>query len=65
MNVSVIPIKEAAKMLGVRRETVSDLLDKHRLPTETVPFCGRARGVGPEVFARLQELLTPEPVGSN
>lgn len=49
--------KAAAEMLGVRRETVADIVRKRRIPTYRVPLNGMARGLDAAGMAILRRAL--------
>lgn len=59
-----ISIAEAARRLGVVRQTVSDLVRVHGLPTHKMPLNGKARGIDKRTMRKLRRLLNQDAVSA-
>jgi len=59
-----VSFAEAARRLGVLRQTVSDLVRVHKLPTHKIPVNGKARGLDEKTMQKLRRLLNQEAVSA-
>ena len=60
----LVSLREAAKALGVRRETVGDLVRARAIPFHKHPSLPKAVFLDREAVARLRALLDPSEQGS-
>jgi excisionase family DNA binding protein len=56
----LISISEAARRLGVSRQTISDLVRVHGYPTHRMPATGAAKGLDRPTVRKLARLLKVE-----
>ena len=59
-----VSFAEAARRLGVLRQTVSDLVRVHELPTHKIPVNGQARGLDEKAMKKLRRLLNRNSVSA-
>lgn len=59
-----VSFSEAAKKLGVVRQTVSDLVRAHNLPTMKMPLNAKARGLDKTAMRKLRRLLNRDAVSA-
>jgi hypothetical protein len=59
MDGTLYTFRQVATRLGVRRETVSDLVTSRRIPVVSHPNNGAAKAIDSEGLRQIEEALTP------